>query len=123
MIIRQEQLDVLQSKSSRSFERRAIAHLHTAFPEWAAWAGDERLLLLVHLGFRRARRWNLTGAQDICRFVDLMVAISPEFDDDPRFPWVRRILGQKHVSATTRIGRVHECFRQYFARMASTPER
>ncbi len=107
MVIRDEQIEVFAKAFSERFKEQATQHLKSCFPEECERIGDEGVRHLIELGVRRAKRWGLESGRHVCRYLDLMVVLGPYFDQDPRLPWLRRLLGAQSVDVDERMDRVH----------------
>jgi hypothetical protein len=115
LIIRHEQMRVL---SFALFERWMAPHLHQHFPEECARIGDGLLRDLIARGIAKARVYGFTSEPDICRYIDLMVVLGPDFDADPRFPWAADILNSAAFSNPgLRIEMLHQAALNYLRRI------
>lgn len=68
------------------------AHLRQFFPDDCAELGDARLRDLIHWGIARAAHHGIEVEVDVCRYLDLMMALGQRFDSDPAYPWALPIL-------------------------------
>jgi hypothetical protein len=106
--IRQEQIEALEVARVVEFADSAFAHIQATLPDYVERAGEaavrERLRLTLvkayHYGFRRAH--------DLLRFVNASFLLGFDFDDTPKYPWVRAILNDRTVDPAARIARVQE---------------
>lgn len=54
--------------------------------------GDQEIFDFVRYGMQRARSWGVEYREDISLFLETMMLLGPQFDEDPAIPEVRRIL-------------------------------
>jgi hypothetical protein len=118
--IRQDQLTTLHQQALRDLEIAAIAHLRRCFSDECRLLGEEGTRDFVHEAITRAGCWELTTARAVCKFMDIMIVLSPTFDEDPHLPWVRRILSARDVSAETRAERLCQAALRLFDQFASS---
>ncbi len=76
----------------RKFEDWTLAHLQRFFPRQCARAGEPQLRKWVRHGVRRASIYGITAKKDVCKYIDVMMVLGPDFDADPKFPWAPGIL-------------------------------
>lgn len=94
--------------------------MQRAFPDLYQLLGEQRSLRLIRYAKYRASQWKVTAAREVCRFLNIMIVLSPYFDDDPRLPWVRRILGARDVPESERMKRLTEAVSQVLGQIASS---
>jgi len=90
--IRPEQLAALSQADVERFEEWATAHLMKFFPQQCGRMDAQQLRDLIRYGVRRSAAYGVTSKQDVCRYIDLMVALGRDYDKDDRLPWAREIL-------------------------------
>lgn len=100
------QMRVLAARTARGFEERMLVHLGRYFPRRVAALGDAGARALIRTGIARAAGHGFVDERDVCRFVDLMVAIGPEFDREA--PWAVRLLADRTGDPGIRAVRLHE---------------
>jgi hypothetical protein len=93
--IRESQLEVFSRLDAETFEEWVFAHLHQFFPRRCAALGKPRLYRLIRSGIESANRYNITAKADVCKYIDLMLVLGPDFEKDSRYPWAADILKQK----------------------------
>ncbi len=120
MVIRQIQLTKFAALAQQRFEEQAVHHMKCSFPDLYNLLGEKRSLRLLRHAQSRAARWKITGTPEICRFLNIMVVLSPHFDDDPRLPWARRILGARNVPESERMNRLTNAVSQVLDQVASS---
>ena len=108
LTIRKEQENVFRDDASERFIRRALEHLRKSFGPQCEAVGDVKLCEFIRSSIARADRWGITTSRNVCIYLDVMMTLGFDFDRDPRFPWIRRILGSQSVTETTRMNRLYE---------------
>ncbi len=106
LVIRSEQMAALDRYAAAQFEDRVAAHLRARWPQSCAEMGDAALRERVAIGVERAAGYGLVAELDVCRYVELMFVLSPDFDTDARFPWAGEVLRQPELAPCTRIDRL-----------------
>lgn len=94
LTIRQEQLDEFSRREVRKFEDWVYGHLRKFFSDQCAAAGEEEIRGRIRYGIRRAGAYGITSQRDVCKFIDLIMMLGPDFEVSPRFPWAMEILKQ-----------------------------
>ena len=90
--VRSEQYEKLRESVIEQFVGRMVAHVRTYFPQDFASLGEQETRILVRHGIERAESYEIVSERDVCTYVDLMVALGPDFDVDERYPWAADIL-------------------------------
>jgi hypothetical protein len=115
LTIRQKQLDVL---TDAHFEAALIQHAKRFFPDACALLGEEGVRETCRRGMERAQVHGLTEDTLISRYLDLVFVFGPEFDTDPRFPWVGRILSDPRTKdPKARLERLFLTAKSYLRRV------
>ncbi len=83
-------------------------HLRKFFPENCRKLGDVGLLETIRLGVERAASYQISSERDVCKYIDLMLALGPDFDRDPKLPRVARLLGNTSLDSSG--ARIDEVF-------------
>jgi hypothetical protein len=79
----------------RHFEARLRKHVLKYFESSCASLGEEDFATLLQLGIQRAQAHGFVAESDVCKFVDLMFVFGVDFDRDPAYTWILRILRKK----------------------------
>jgi hypothetical protein len=86
--IRQEQFNAMRESAQAGFDAGMLAHLRKHFAAQTASQSDDQLLATIRAGRRSAWSYGGQDPEAICRFIDVRVALGPEFDSDPRYAWI-----------------------------------
>lgn len=100
LAIRREQFAVFSQMEVRKFEDWMVAHLSKFFARQCRSIGESKLLETIRYGIQRAAFYGLTAKRDVCKYIDVMIALGRDFDTDVRFPWVPRILSRQTTPDT-----------------------
>ncbi len=73
-------------------------HLRRVFPDRCESLGDAAVARLIQEGIRKASTYHITSERDVALFIDLMVGIAPDFDQQPDMVWGRNILEDKTLT-------------------------
>jgi hypothetical protein len=90
ILLRAEQVRAVEEPQRRAYEDIVLAHVQRCFPRVLAELGDSQARARVRCGIERADRYGIRGRQSACRFVNLVFALGPGFDE--RFPWAKAML-------------------------------
>ncbi len=89
MIIRGQQMDVLNRVAVRKFELRMAEHLQRCFPAECGRLGEAGLQDGIRDGIKRAESHGFSLQRDVCKYIDLMFVFGRDYDCDP---WAAGIL-------------------------------
>jgi hypothetical protein len=92
MIIRAEQLDVLQRVTTLRFEDRTFAHMATYFPDFLDLSDEAAIRTAIRRAWRRASTYDIVTERGVWQFVDVAFMLGEGFDTDPRVPWAAETL-------------------------------
>ena len=108
LIIRKEQLAVLEAHMLGRFRERLLRHLRTELPAETQSRTDEQLFAMIDDGLRRGRGFGVTTERDLTLFVDLMFLHSPKFDEAPDMAWARNILMNHELDGETKMSLIYQ---------------
>jgi hypothetical protein len=112
LVIRQEQMKVLQSYQRDQFEQRAQSYLREALPGPCAGMDDAQLREVIRTGVARAAEYDITAERDVIGYLELTLSLGRDFDTDPAYPWARPILLDRLSSAENRLRRLRSLARR-----------
>jgi len=110
--IRPEQMKKFSEAAIRRFEDMMVVHLSRYFPNRCKAAGEPELRRAIRYGVKRAASYKIKAQPDVCRYIDLMMALGGDFDTDPKLPWASEILNaptsqEQRISALLRTATQH----------------
>lgn len=83
MTLRQAQMNAFQTAADDGFFRRCAAQLREKYPTLTDELTHELLGKMVGQGIARARAHGFTWESSLFQFLELMLAIAPNFDEVP----------------------------------------
>jgi hypothetical protein len=98
MIIRQEQLEVLERASVKEFEDRTHLHLQQWFPHQCQLLGEDLIRRAIRHGLQKASGYGLTAECCVRSYIESMLILGGEFDTDVPLPWAAEILSDRSSS-------------------------
>jgi hypothetical protein len=108
MIIRQEQMKMLEEAGQGLFEAEMLEHLKQTYPRAMHGADDTCIRELVSKGCERARGHGFQARGPVRMYLEYSVILGHQFDEDPMLYWVRDILGDsKDLDEMTQASRLH----------------
>jgi hypothetical protein len=85
-------MDAFRDARLRSFEDRMIAHISAFFAQQYHEVGESGMREIIQYGIERSASYGIHVERDVCKYIDLMVVLGPDFDRDPALPWAGEIL-------------------------------
>lgn len=110
--IRPEQMDALNDYMLSRFENRAYAHLVKCWPKQCAGMDENTVRASIRDSIDRAAHYGITTKRDIIRFLDVMYALSQNFDTDRRVSWAQEILNDSSLPPGQKMYRIWEKTKQ-----------
>ena len=86
------------SLSSNDFDVEMLREMHRAFPQKAAYVGDEQLTTLILEGRAEARKYGFPAVRGEALVGILMFAFGHGCTDDPLYPWISRTLNDERLA-------------------------
>lgn len=116
LTIRREQMEVLSAYMRQSFEDRLVRHLAQSLPVQfkklaSPTSGDEPVRTLIRQGIQKAAGYDITSERDVGRFIEVMLAIDPRFDEPGVLHWARQILREKILTARAKMDLIYQRLR------------
>ena len=116
LTIRREQMEVLSAYMRQGFEDRMVRHLAQSFPAQfkklaLPTSGDEPVRTLIRQGIAKAVGYDITSERDVGRFIEVMVAIDPQFDEPGVLDWARQILRERILTARAKMDLIYQRLR------------
>lgn len=109
LVIRNAILETFKKTATNKFKISLIEELKHSHPDQCQILSAEQLALLVDYGIRKAKFYSITDQHGVSKLITLMLLFGINFDTDPRFPWVRKVLSPKKFRhAVFRISDAYE---------------
>jgi glucose-6-phosphate 1-dehydrogenase len=106
LVIRDEQIKALDESMLRSFKNRMVSYLREACPKEALNMSDEELRSLIQGGIDKAESYGIFEDEDVRRFLEYMLILNPDFDQDSSFPEIQEILNDEEMDGTEKMDEV-----------------
>lgn len=103
MIIRDEQIAVLNKYVENKFKEDVIAYLLDRYPEQGAILGPDGLKELVDSGLRRAKKYGIKIKRDAADFLGILVTNGKDFEILQSNRWASEILENPNLAGGTKI--------------------
>ncbi len=97
MLIRSEQMAVMEQYAEGAFESEMAGHIREFAPARAESIGDECLRTVVRTGLFKARGHGFTCRGPLRLYLDLMCLFGSDFDTDPQCRWATEILSDPEL--------------------------
>ena len=108
-LVRKEHFEALQQAVLGDFEDRTMSFLTRSYPERARMLGQDGLRELIHYGSARAERYEIVGEDERSQFIELMLLLGRNFDQESNYGWAQAILNDARVpNVRERINLVRE---------------
>lgn len=94
---------------AHDFVNEMIQEMNRAFPQKAAYVGEEGLITLIHEGHMEAQKYGFPTVRWEAMMVVLMFAFGHGCTDDPLYPWISRTLKDERTrDSATRAKRLEK---------------
>ena len=116
LVIRKAQMAVLGDYMRQSFEDLMVRHLAISFaPQFKAMTSaspdDQPVRALIKQGIERAARYQIISRRDVGRFIEVMVAVDPTFDERKDLAWTRQILQHPGFTSQGKMDLIYQRLR------------
>lgn len=99
MIIRQEQIEALQSAVRSRFENEMASHLAQFSPPLFKAVGEDQMREVIRLGMVRAANYGFDNWGPVRLYLEMMLLFGSDFDTDPQYTWSAEILTNRDVGS------------------------
>jgi hypothetical protein len=96
LVLRKEQEEAMYYGQ---FENWMIGHLNEFFPETCEELGKRGVREEIRFGIKRAAQYGIKEGQELCNYINLMMAFGCDFDINPEFPWAESILNDNQITS------------------------
>ena len=108
LIIRKEQMDVLDAHMRRKYEERVAKRVARTFPEKFKEMGPEKVHALIQAGIAKGEKHGITEDDDAAEFILLIFAHGLEFEKPPARVKCRLILEDKDLPPDAKVSLIAE---------------
>jgi hypothetical protein len=106
LVIRKEQMEIFSSHLLGLFLSDALAFLKNQFPETAGKMNDVELKTIIQKGIDKSEKYSITNRKDVLMYLKLMFTNGYDFDEDPSFSRMSKILRTRNLSGENKIERL-----------------
>jgi hypothetical protein len=103
LIIRSDQMKVLERCMMRGFEDRVYASLCRNWPSTVGALGEEDVRESIRVGIDRAATYRLQTEREVMRFIDMMYRLGHQFDRDTRYSFAAEVLSSRELSSVAKM--------------------
>ena len=103
MIIRDEQIAVLNKYVEKTFKEDVTAYLLERYPEQGAILGPDGLNELVDSGLMRAKKYGIKIKRDAADFLGILVTNGKDFETLQCNGWASEVLENPNLAGGTKI--------------------
>ncbi|KPA15744.1 hypothetical protein MHK_004047 [Candidatus Magnetomorum sp. HK-1] len=101
--IRNQQIETIKSSKKQHFIQKAIKFLKHRYPQKTDKYDENILTSIIESGIDRANVYQIVSEQGIISFLELMFALSFNFDANQRTSWTRNILDNNKLTESEKI--------------------
>ena len=106
LIIRPEQITVLEQYMTGQFEKKMLIHLRKKFPNETQNYSETQLYTLINTGIQQAQSYEIELEKDVQCYLEMQVIHGVDFDTNPTTAWAGEILNTKDIDGTIKIHRL-----------------
>lgn len=99
LVIRTQQLDLLEHVPRTAFERSLSRHFAQFYPHECARLGPEQMRKLIQLGIKKGSGYGYTSRTEVGFYCNLMLMLGSDFDRDPQIPWAAEQIDNMSIAA------------------------
>jgi len=111
--IRAEQLAAFAAATRARFIDSMLPHVARYHPGQFTKLGQNGTRETVGAAVDCAARYGITIERDVAIFIDIWLALGPDFDVSPSLPWAAATLTEQRLTPAARIDRLFEHTLQY----------
>jgi hypothetical protein len=108
LVIRKEQMAVLEAAVGKRFREQLQAHLRQEFVEQTQPLSDAQLREAIDEGIRRGRLYGITTERDLMLFVDLTFILAPKFEEARGMEFARRVLLNSELDGEEKMSLIYQ---------------
>ena len=102
------QMNEFSQQQRDRFEEEMAAYLKTEYATVLGRRDDAWVRVLIQEGIQQAEQYGIVLERDVARYIELMLALSPDFDDNHETSWCKDILTQDSLTAEGKLDRIYE---------------
>jgi hypothetical protein len=94
LFLRPDQMAAFSEAGTERFVNKMVKHHWEYFPEWSRGLGADALDAFIRRGIERARLHGFETELAIARYLHVMQALGPNFDESGEYPWAEELLNK-----------------------------
>ncbi|RZB35488.1 MAG: hypothetical protein SRB2_03081 [Desulfobacteraceae bacterium Eth-SRB2] len=98
LVIRAEQAEALKVAAVNNFVKSMVAHIKEFFPNHFRVFTGKGAHVVAEYAVKRARRHDFVTERNVCLYLNVMLILGSNFDDDPQLGWTTRILKDEDIT-------------------------
>jgi len=114
-VIRKEQQEVFSQYMRDSFINRMAIHLRKTFPDKTKELDDKSLKKIIENGISNAAKYEIRRECDVERYLNLMFALSFDFDTNKNTNWAGRIINLKDLRPELRMDFIYQIYEEEYS--------
>jgi hypothetical protein len=107
LVIRKQQMEVLEIAARKGFEDRMYRHLLEYFPHHCTLLGEDQMRLVIRYGWEKANSYEWTAECCVRSYIEFMCLLGGGFDTDTLLPWAAEILNDRSSDQISRGDRLY----------------
>src|SRR3990172_8473476 len=100
-------MEAFSAQQRKRFEDEMVVYLQKGYPAEFQKMGEPWMRELIREGIEKAIGYDIVLERDVARYIELMMALSPDFDESQKTPWARDILTLR-LTAVAKLDRMYE---------------
>lgn len=100
--------ETLAEQQRQRFEDEMLMYLKKEYAAVLGRRDDSWVRELIREGIRQAKEYDIVLERDVARYLELMLSLSPDFDESSKTPWAREILTDSELEAGEKLDEIYE---------------
>ena len=112
LVIRNEQIKVLEQIARKSFEDRMMEYLSRQLPDVCRIMDEATVRESIQKGIEHAGRYGIISEYDVARYIELRHRFSQDFETVFDAPWAKEILENPDMDSHPKMNELWERARE-----------
>lgn len=100
-------LEAFSTQQRERFEDEMVAYLRKEYAPVVVRRDDKWLRELIRLGIENASGYGIVLERDVAHYIELMLALSPDFDVSNKYPWAKVSLTAHHAKPEKKLDDIY----------------
>lgn len=119
-VIQHTQVAAFREAALLKFEGEMVVHIKKYFPSHFAMIGDNGIRDTIKNGYRNAKTYGFTSRRNVCQYLNTMILLGSNFDNDPQYPWVKNILAEVDKGPNACMDKLMDTTLEYICTITGT---